>query len=107
MFVCLVAITSASPKVGVTASKLVPIREKMGFQGVSKLFQINLAFLDVRSVIDVSINILFGFSFLRFFFVFLFNIVTGLNVREFNQMYEILGWSLGDPIACETHGASH
>ena len=27
---CLVAITSTSPKVGVTASKLVPRKEKMG-----------------------------------------------------------------------------
>ena len=30
----------------------------------------------------------------------------GLNVSEFNQMYEILGRPLSDPIACETHGAS-
>ena len=26
-----------------------------------------------------------------YIFVFVFNIVTGLNVSEFNQMYEILG----------------
>ena len=27
-----------------------------------------------------------------YFFVFVFNIVTGLNVSDFNQMYEILGY---------------
>ena len=37
---------------------------------------------------------------------FVFNIVTGLNISEFNQMCEILGWPLSDPVACETHGAS-
>ena len=37
------------------------------------------------------------------YFFFRFNyIVTGLNVSEFIQMYEILE----DPIACEMHGAS-
>ena len=41
-----------------------------------------------------------------FLFCFVFNIVTGLNVSEFNQMYEVLGLPLSDPIACETHGAS-
>ena len=35
-----------------TASKLVPRKEKMG----SKLFQINLTFLDVRLVIGVSMD---------------------------------------------------
>ena len=54
----IVEIISASPKVGVTASKLVP-RKKDGVLGVSKLFQINLAFLDVRLVNDTSINIFF------------------------------------------------
>ena len=49
---CLVAITFASPKVSVTASKQVPRRE-----GVSKLFQINLECLDLRLVIDININI--------------------------------------------------
>ena len=34
------------------------------------------------------------------------NIVTGLNVSEFNQIYEIWGRPLNDPIACEKHGAS-
>ena len=38
-------------------------------------------------VIGVSINIFVGFT----VFVFLNNIVSGLNVSEFNQMYEILG----------------
>ena len=37
-------------------------------------------------VIGVSINIFVGFT----VFVFLNNIVSGLNVSEFNQMYEIL-----------------
>ena len=69
-----------------TASKLVP--RKDGAPGVLKLFQINLASLDVRLVIDVSINIFWFFFFIIFF---VFNIVTGLNVSEFNQMYEILG----------------
>ena len=49
---------------------------------------------------------MFGFSFVCIFFVFVFNIVTGLNVNEFNQMYEIMEWTLSDPIAGETHGAS-
>ena len=53
-------------------------------------------FLDARLDIGVSIDIFFGFSFFYVFYVFLFivffeNIVTGLNVSEFNQMYEILG----------------
>ena len=69
----------------------------------SKLFQINLAFLDVRLVIGISMNI---FLFFLFFFGFVFNIVVGLNVCEFNKTYEILGRPLSDPIACETHGAS-
>ena len=46
-------------------------------------------FLDVRLVINISINIFLVFLF-YVFFVFVFNIVTGLNVSEFNQMYEIL-----------------
>ena len=29
-----------------------------------------------------------------------------MTVSEFNQMYEILGGPLSDPVACETHGAS-
>ena len=90
---CLVAITSTSPKVGVTASILVPRKDKIpGILGVSKLFQINLTFLDVRLVISVSIDIfLFFFFYVFFCFQFLNIIVTGLNVSEFNQMYEILG----------------
>ena len=63
-----------------TASKLVPRKDMV--LGVSKLFQIDLAFLDVRLVVGVNMNI---------FLVFLFNFVTGLNVSEFNQTYEILG----------------
>ena len=53
---------------------------------VSKLFQIDLALLDVRLVyIDDSVNIFLVFLFLyKFFFVFVFNIVTGLNVSELN-----------------------
>ena len=112
--VCLVAITSTSPKVGVTASNLAPRKEKMGSWGVSKLFQINLTFLDVRLVIGVSIDIFLVFLFFVCVFCcccflvcfFYKNIVTGLNVSEFNQMYEILGWPLSNPIACETHGVS-
>ena len=30
----------------------------------------------------------------------------GLNVSEFNQMYEILGWPLIDPTTCGMHRAS-
>ena len=62
--------------------------------GVSKLFQINLTFLDVRLVISVSIDIFLVFLLFLFFFnVFSwFNIIiTGLIVNEFNQMYEVLG----------------
>ena len=100
---CLLAITSTSPKVGVTASKLVPRKEKMVL-GVSKLFQINLVLLDIRLVISVSIDTFLVFLFLCFFFCyFVYIIVTGLNVSEFNQMYEM---PLSDPNACETHGAS-
>ena len=40
------------------------------------------------------------------FIIFLYNIVTGLNVSEFNQMYELLGWPLIDPTTCLTHRAS-
>ena len=72
-----------------TASKLVPRKEKNGVLGVSRLFQIDLAFLDVRLVIGVSINIFLVFPFFVFF-CYVFNIVMGLNVSEFNQMYEIL-----------------
>ena len=43
--------------------------------------------LDVRFVISVSID-----KFLVISFYVIFNvIVTGLNIGEFNQMYEILG----------------
>ena len=49
----------------------------------------NLTFLDVRLVISVSFDIFLVFL---FFYVFFLNIiVTGLNVSEFNHMYEILG----------------
>ena len=61
--VCLVAVTSTSPKVGVTASKLVPRKRKDGVLGVSKLFQINLTFLNVRLAIGVSIDIFLFFLF--------------------------------------------
>ena len=44
--------------------------------------------------------------FLFYIFVFVFNIVTELNVSESDQMYEILGRPLSDSIARETHGAS-
>ena len=46
-------------------------------------------FLDVRLVIDVSMNIFLVFLFMYCFCFF--NIVTGLNVSEFNQMCEIIG----------------
>ena len=68
-----------------TASKLVPRKEKLGSYGASKLFQINSTFLDVRLVIGVSIDIFLAFLF------FFYNIVIWLNVSQFNQMYEILG----------------
>ena len=55
----------------------------------------DLVFIDVRLVIVVSINIFLVFLFLciYFCFVFVFNIVTGLYVSKFYQMYmyEILG----------------
>ena len=35
------------------------------------------------------------------------NIVTGLNVNEFNQMYEIRGRPLSKPNACERHETSY
>ena len=73
-----------------------PQKRKDGVLGVSKLLQINLTFSDVRLVIGVSIDIFFVFLFLMFLFMFFLyvifhNIVTGLNVSEFNQMYETLG----------------
>ena len=49
------------------------------------MFQIDLAFLDVRLFTGVSINIFLVFIFFVFFY-FVFNIVTWLNVGEFNQM---------------------
>ena len=70
---CLVAITSTSPKVGVTASKLVTRKE--GILGVSKLFQINLTFLDVRLVISVSKDKFLVSLFFMFFFWFFFLIL--------------------------------
>ena len=67
-----------------TASKLVPRKEKVGSWGVSELFQINLTFLDVRLVIGVSMDIFLVFLFFNvcvfFLFCFVFfycNIVTG------------------------------
>ena len=38
--------------------------------------------------------------------MYFLQIVMGLNVSEFNQMYEVRGRPLSDPIACEKHGAS-
>ena len=32
--------------------------------------------------------------------------VTGLTVRDNDQIYEVLGWPLFDPTACGTHRAS-
>ena len=75
---CLVAIISTSPKVGVTASKLVPRKEKNGIPGVSNLFQINLTFLDARLVISVSMDIFSVFLFFYFlcsFYCFFFLIL--------------------------------
>ena len=68
-----------------TASKLVPRKEKLGSYGLSKLFQISSTFLDVRLVIGVSIDIFLLFC------CFFYNTVVWLNVSEFNRMYEILG----------------
>ena len=70
-----------------TASKLVPIEKKRWSPRVSKIFQINLMFLDVRLVVSVRIDIFLVIS----FYVIFNSIVTGLNIGEFNQMYEILG----------------
>ena len=33
-------------------------------------------------------------------------LVTGLTVRDNDQIYEVLGWPLFDPTACGTHRAS-
>ena len=58
------------------ASKQVPRKEKMGSQGFRINFQINLAFLDVRLVITVSIEDMFLFFFkFKKFFLFLFCIL--------------------------------
>ena len=45
-------------------------------------------------------------SFFSFVHLIYIHIVTGLNVGEFNQVYEIRGRLLSDPIACEKHGTS-
>ena len=47
-----------------------------------------------------------GFKIISNRLCFVLAIVTELNVSEFNQMYEIRGRPLSDPIACEAHGAS-
>ena len=62
------AITSTSPKVAVTASKLVPRKEKYWILGVSKLFKSNLTFLNVRLVIGDSTDIFLAFCFFMGFF---------------------------------------
>ena len=60
------------------------------------MYQINLTFLRVRLVsnIRVYINIfLFCFDILIFFVVFFFyvqKLITGLTIRENDQIYEIL-----------------
>ena len=64
----LVAITSPSPKAGVTASKLVPRKEKKGASEVSKLFQIDFG----------CQHKYFSFFFL-YFFCFVFNIGHGAS----------------------------
>ena len=74
---CLVAITSTFPKAGMTASKLVP--RKDGVPWVSKLFQINLTFLDVSLVISVSKDIFLVFSFFYVFFLFCFFLISLLR----------------------------
>ena len=68
------------------------LKRKDGALGVSKLSQIDLAFPNIRLVIGVSINIFLVFLFFPvfLFFCIVFNIVTELNVSEFNQMCEIL-----------------
>ena len=33
-------------------------------------------------------------------------LVTGLTVRDNDQLYEVMGWPLFDPNACGTHRAS-
>ena len=69
-----------------TASKLIPRKKKWGprdFKIISD--QLNVPRCQIGYCVSVDI-------FLVFLSVFFFNdIVTGLNVSEFNQMYEILG----------------
>ena len=43
----------------------------------------------------------------EYIFDFFFNIVIGLAVSEFQQMYEILGWLLSNPIACVVRCMGH
>ena len=55
-YVRLVALTYASPKVNVTASKLVPRKERLGPRGMKTDFQNNLSFLVIILSITISIR---------------------------------------------------
>ena len=68
-YIRLVAFTYTSPKVDMTASKLVPRKEKIGSQGFDKYFQNNLSYLVIKLVITVSIRVFF---FIEIFFIFFF-----------------------------------
>ena len=90
------------PKVSVIA-KPVPCERKDAVQGALKLYQINLAFLKVRSLVFL-VNVFF-FCFCSYF-LSSNGCWYGLTVGENDQIYEILGWLLIDSIACEMYGAS-
>ena len=70
----LVTIKSASLKVGVNWSLE---KKRWGPRGFKFFFHIDLAFLDVRLVIDVSINIFLVFLFYVFFFVLFLILLWG------------------------------
>ena len=75
---CLVAITYTSPKVSVTVNKRVPSKKER--------------VLGVSNLKYVSNQLFFCFDILIFLFSFFFvkKMVTGLTVRENDQIYEIL-----------------
>ena len=53
------------------------------------------------------VYIFFLFCYFKFFcFFHVQKFVTGLTVRDNDQIYEVLGWPLFDPTACGTHRAS-
>ena len=87
-YVRLVALTYASPKVNVTASKLV-LEKKDWVLGVWKDYQNNLSFLVIILIITVSIRNFFVYFFIYFLFCLLFFLYSGYGAECYARLINL------------------